>query len=830
MAGSSEWKRAAAFMLALSLVSWPAAAGAVSAAKDVRVEGRVVDAKTQQPIAEAVVFVRDWRALSDVDGRFSMALPPGRWTIEAAAGRYLPATVSIDACEECRPQVEIALLPARLIEEHVEVTASVNDGSALAATTPVRPAEVLNVAGAFENVFRVLQNLPGVTSAGEWSSRLSVRGGGPDQNMTVMDGVEIHNPYRLNGLVSAFNPETVETFELATGAFSARYGDRLSSILTIDTRPGKASTAATGSVGLSLTDSNAIAEGRLPGTAGSWLLTGRRTWYDIVAERFTEGDLPAFNDLQGKVALDLGGARTLTFTGLRSRERSDQDITEDFDRGHLDSLARNDVGSVSLLLPLGARGASRTIAAFYDNTDEINLDARFRDERRRSNAPQDDVAFSFDDAVGALTRQVRDRSLRQELSLSLNRRHLLEAGFEWHDLATRERLRFDLPGRPDEGLRPFTYSHDATRTHSREGAWLIDRAHLAGWLDLEAGLRYDRSRLNGRRELMPRLSLTARPAAGTRLRAAFGIHTQSPGYEKLLQADYAIDLAGDGRLNLANERARHYVLGIERDLALGLSARVEGFYKQFDDLLVGRLETGEEVRRRLARYDFPADLSSSVPRQPMITAQPTSDGKGRAYGFDIFLARRAVSSEARLSGWLAYTYTSANREAYGRTYPFDYEQPHALSVVANLRASQRLELSVTGRFTSGFPRTLPLGLYVTGIEDTADLDGDGRTDEVVPERDRDGRLVYAIDYGSVDDLNRGRRPWHARVDFRATFVPRWGKGRWRLYLDVLNLLGRDNGPLIEELAHDPSSTRPRIVTKRDEGFPFLPSFGIHVRF
>jgi len=85
---------------------------------------------------------------------------------------------------------------------------------------------------------------------------------------------------------------------------------------------------------------------------------------------------------------------------------------------------------------------------------------------------------------------------------------------------------------------------------------------------------------------MPRLSITARPASGTRLRAAFGVHTQSPGYDKLFQGDYAVDLSQSGH-DLKNERARHLILGIERDLAPGLSARVEGFYKRFDDLIVG---------------------------------------------------------------------------------------------------------------------------------------------------------------------------------------------------------------------------------------------------
>jgi hypothetical protein len=120
------------------------------------------------------------------------------------------------------------------------------------------------------------------------------------------------NPYRLFGLVSAFNAETIESFDLSTGAFDARHGDRLSSLLVIRARPGTTEHRLAGSAALSLTDTNVIAEGRAPVGTGSWLLAARRTYYDLVAERFTDMDLPSFTDLQAKGHWSLGGARTLT--------------------------------------------------------------------------------------------------------------------------------------------------------------------------------------------------------------------------------------------------------------------------------------------------------------------------------------------------------------------------------------------------------------------------------------------------------------------------------------------------------------------------------------
>lgn len=113
------------------------------------------------------------------------------------------------------------------VTEKVEVTARATTGTDEPAAIAVRPSEVLAVAGSADNIFRTLHTLPGVSPTDEFGSRLSVRGGTPDQNLTVMDGVEIHNPYRIFGLVSAFNPETVQSFELTAGAFSAKYGDNV---------------------------------------------------------------------------------------------------------------------------------------------------------------------------------------------------------------------------------------------------------------------------------------------------------------------------------------------------------------------------------------------------------------------------------------------------------------------------------------------------------------------------------------------------------------------------------------------------------------------------
>ena len=102
---------------------------------------------------------------------------------------------------------------------------------------------------------------------------------------------------------------------------------------------------------------------------------------------------------------------------------------------------------------------------------------------------------------------------------------------------------------------------------------------------------------------------------------------------------------------------------------------------------------------------------------------------------------------------------------------------------------------------------------------------------MVPEIDSAGALVYTVDYGGIENLNTGRLPHYARIDLRVTYQPGGPNGRWSLYVEVINLLGRDNPIDLESrLAHDPNSDLPRLREVPSQGFPRLPTFGFRWRF
>jgi len=828
-----------AIQLAAVLSSLVLASAAVAQTPPERpgaVAGLVRDAFTKAPVERAVVEIAGQQATTDGEGRFTLPSPVGQVTVRVRASGYYAHEFQVQVLSSDQPtRVEFDLGPQTVFEETVAVVAPAP--AVAPATQEVAPVQVLRTPGALDNVFRTLQTLPGVNATEEFGSRLAVRGGSPDQNLTIMDGVEIHDPYRLFGLTSAFNPEIIDRFELATGGFSAKYGDRLSSMLLVENRDGTRAERFAGSAALSITDANVVLEGGLPGgAAGSWLVTGRRTYYDLVAERLTDNQFPGFADLQAKAVWEPAAGRRLTAFGLRSRQSADLQIDEDDARGEFADDTENDLAWLRLDLPLGQRIQSHAVVGYSATRSLFGVDAAFENNSLRSNAPEEE-SFGTADIVFERELSVKDVSLREDVAWAAGA-HLVEAGAEVHGLTTGFTLAIDGDRNPQaangssaQGGAGLPDSLLSSRSTTRAGAWLVDTWQVHPRVSLQGGLRFDHSGLKGEGLLSPRVSLTTGLDARTRLRVAAGRYTQSPGYEKTVQSDYVLDLTSAAAGPLRSEQAVQVSAGLERSLGRGFELRLDGYVKRFTDVLIGQLESEAERQARIARYDFPADLADSIPTDPIITTVPTNDGRGTAYGVDLLVSRPAAEPDARLRGWASYTWGRAERDAYGRRYAFEYDRRHAFAMVAALQLTRRWELAATTRVASGFPRTAPVGLRVAGDDDVGDRDGDGVTDEFVPYLDPVGRLVYAVDFGGVANLNGARLPVFARVDVRATWRPGGPSSRWELYVEVINVLNRQNaGALDPRLEYDPSADQPKIVEVRDQAIPLLPTLGIRFRF
>jgi TonB dependent receptor-like, beta-barrel/TonB-dependent Receptor Plug Domain len=727
-----------------------------------------------------------------------------------------PSRIQSGAVEQPPAPVSVAADGVR-IHEQVEVKERLAPGSETPGVYALEPSAISETAGAFENVFQALQVLPGVVATNDEDGKFAVRGAGPEHNLIVLDGVQIHNPQRYGEFTASFlNPATAASVTLDASGLDAGDGGRLSSVTTIETRDGSVDRRLAASGSLGLTSGDLLFEGRLPKTtSGSWWATARGTYYRAVADRFRDGALPSFYDGQGKVTLRPGRHTRMTFFGLAGRESmTEYDKAED---GSTIVAAEfkgdNRLGALNLWWTPNSRFATTTTLSGYAH-DERAYD-RF-------------VLFGIQPFERRLS--VHDFAVRQRGVFAISSRHVVDAGLELHRIRTSWHMASMTEREFWRGLGPSTLGEsieygsgpiDTHVTRTQAGFWIQDRLPLGGRLTLEPGVRLDWNSFTGEAAWQPRVRLTGR-FLRTTVWAGLAVQAQTPSHESLQGFDYFHLTAADGS-RLRNERLRQVVLGAERALDGGFTIRIEGYRRRFDRLLVQRLETDIERSARLAAYQIPPDLpSDSVVLEYRPTIYPESTGLGTATGVEVLLQRQGK----RASGWIAYTLSKATREMYGFSVPFDFDRRHALSAVGNLQVLRSVRLSATWQRASGLPVT-PMREEVSFGR--TPLPG-GNLDPVFrPWRRPDGSF-YTFPNPFMRPLalrNADHLSGYSRTDARLTYST---LGHWEFYGEIINVFNDRN---YLQTFRIPTGTPGQEETASNNVYSELdriPTFGIRVKF
>jgi hypothetical protein len=701
------------------------------------------------------------------------------------------------------------------IEEWVEVTDTLIEPTAGTTTYSVAPTAIRETAGGFENVFQVLQFMPGAAAIDDEAGKLAVRGSGPEHNIVVLDGVQIHNPYRFSELTSSFlNPSTAARVSLDASGLDAAHGGRLSSVTVIETRDGRRDRRLATAISMGLAAGDVLLEGRLPNSeSGSWWVTARGTYYRPIVNLFRSGVVPNFGDLQFKIASRPSRRTTLAVFGLVGRESTKGG--DELSR-RVEFQGNNRLGVVNLSWTPHSRLLSTTTVSGYAH------DARDYDD-------------SFSGLLPPFERRVsvHDFSARQRTTFAVSARHVLDAGVDVHDVRSSSRLASYRPGIFPRGLGPSVWGEqivyppsgavDSRLARTQVGFWVQDRLPLGRRLSIEPGVRLDWNSFTEEYALQPRLRLVARFGAATAW-GGVATQTQTPSHESLQGLDYYHLSQSDGA-TLRNERSRQFVAGVEYPLGADLSLRVETYRRRFDRLLVQRLESDEQRAARLAPYEIPPDMP---PDDVLLERRPTeyaeSTGRGTASGIELVLQRNG----RRLSGWLGYSFSRTRREAHGYSFPFDFDRPHTLTAVANVHLSRRFRLSGTLLQASGFAIT-PVREEVLF---TQTIRLDGSWDPILrPARNRDGSLVMSPSalMRRLSLRNSDRLRPYSRLDLRVTYAT---LGRWEFYGEVINLLNARNylqglpTPSLGRGADEPSEHHDNVY----ENFERFPSFGVRVFF
>jgi TonB dependent receptor/TonB-dependent Receptor Plug Domain len=699
------------------------------------------------------------------------------------------------------------------IEEFVDVKHRFDEASTGTTAHSVGPEVIRETAGGFENPFQVFQFLPGAAAINDDSGKLAVRGAGPEHNIVVLDGVQIHNPYRFSELTSSFlNPDTAASVSLDASGLDARYGGRLSSVTSIETRDGVRSRRLAISASLGLANGNVLLEGRLPRTeSGSWWVTARGTYYRPVVGAFRSGVMPSFGDVQFKVALKPSTTTSLSILGISGRETM---------QGHGIDLSSpktfsgsNQLGVMNLSWTPSARLATTTTVSAYGHRAH-DYDA----ERQQVNS-------LFERRI-----EVRDFAAGQRAVYAVSANHLLDLGVDVHRMRSSWLMRGMQPPVFWRGVGPSTWGEgveypptgviDSALSRTQLGFWLQDRIPLGARVSLQPGVRVDWNSFTSETAWQPRVRVATRIGTGS-VWAGYAEQVQTPSHEGLQGYDYFELTTSDARLR--NERSRQLVIGLQQELGFGVELRVEAYRRRFDRLLLQRLETDAERTRRLALYVLPPDMPDDdvlLERRP--TIYPESNGRGTSSGVEVLVQR----SGTRLSGWIGYAFSNARREAYGYSFPFDFDRPHTLTAVANMPLGSRFRLSTSVLAASGFAIT-PFHQEVFFAPTWLP---DGTIDPIMrPLRASDGSLGLAPNASMrrMSLRNSERLSAYSRADVRVTYA---SGGRWEFYGEVINVLGTRNyrqmfpSPIFGGGAGGDS------LNNVYESFDRFPSFGVRVTF
>ncbi len=645
-----------------------------------------------------------------------------------------------------------------------------------------------------EDVFRSLKRMPGV-AAHDISTKLNIRGGSDREVAVRLDGIELYEPYHMkdwDGALGIVDLNALGAVELTAGGFGAEYGDKLTGVLDMKSRTlsGKPRTT----LGMSITNVNAMNGGGFAGDRGSWLVSARRGFMGILIRLIGEDKRlsPQYWDVFGKASYQLSGRNLVSVHVLHAGDDfglHDAE-TDGLNRVDLDTGWTSSYGWLTWESSLHPKMSSKTVAwvgrlSHHRHGLIADLNRPGMPDRI---AAVDDRDFDF-------------MGIRHDLGIELGSRALLKVGAEarrldasyhysavtWTPVLGPDRTPVQQVDSSGVDLAPDGSQlaiHAATRVRP------VDP------LTMEIGVRYDRVTYTGDDDFSPRAMAALDLDPSTTLRASWGRYHQSQGIQELE--------VGDGEVSFTpRERSEQVALGLEHRFADGLSARVELYHRSISDQRPRFLNLEQELEI------FPEAEGDRLRVDP---------GRGRARGVEMTVERRSGRRWAWSASYVLSIAEDEVPELFGADcaagsgcantlwVPRRYDQRHAVGLNASYTPDPRWNISVAWRYHSGWPATA----WSYQVEQLPD-----------------GRIFWTRTFGPIREL---RLPAYHRMDLRVTRDFTVRRNTLRAYLDFFNLYDRTN---LGSYEFGGTYSNGTMIMERRNGqtlLPLLPTIGFRYEF
>ncbi len=622
------------------------------------------------------------------------------------------------------------------------------------------------------DIFRSLQLLPGISSTNQSSAGLYVRGGTPEQNLVLLDGMTVYKVDHFFGFFSAFNAKAVKDVKIYKGAYPAKYGGRISSVVEMNLKTGSFEKAST-SAGFNLFAFNGFVETPIHKKV-ALTLSGRRSFNQVINSNLFKGlrdNLLGDNEFSN---VEENDNITITevnpdfiffdFNGKLSYRPTDKDMVtlsyyegKDFLDESRDLKADIPVGpdennrelaiDIKSKTNWGNSGASLKWSRQWNNkiyTNFVTSQSEYFSEYNRDaslafNIPEEDSTIFSGSLKTFEDNKVKDISSRFDLEWKINASHSVEAGL------TYVNTEIDYTNIRDDSITVL----DRREQTNYKAIYVSDTWRVNSKLTITPGVRYAHYEFTDQYLFSPRLSVLYQLSDRIKLKAAYGRFYQYVNRiinENISEGSRDFWLLADNK-QVPVSSAHHYVAGVSYETN-GWLFDVESYYKDLSGL------SEFTLRFRTAGTLNPEELFFS--------------GDGIARGLEVLIQKKS----GQYTGWIAYTLGEVKNtfEAFndGREFPALHDQLHEVKLIQSIDID-RWTLAATFIYGSGKPFSEPSGQYTVEL-----LDG------------------RELRYIGVGDKNGSRlEPYH-RADISAHYKVTHGKAKMDFGFSIFNLYNRRN--------------------------------------
>tara|TARA_B100000900_G_scaffold313955_1_gene272779 strand:+ start:2145 stop:4490 length:2346 start_codon:yes stop_codon:yes gene_type:complete len=629
-------------------------------------------------------------------GFYSLTLDKGEYEIVYSFIGYKAITKKITLDKNIRTNISLktdAILTKEVIVEGERLDKNVASSNMSQVKLKVESVKELPVILGEVDVLKSAQLLPGIQSGGEGNSGLYVRGGGPDQNLILLDEAVVYNAAHLFGFFSVFNADAIKDMNIIKGGMPAEYGGRLSSVIDITMKDGNNKRfQADGGIGL--LSSRLTLQGPIQKEKSSFIVSGRRTYIDVLAQPFMNeenafsGSGYYFYDLTTKVNYKLSDKNRLYLSGYFGRDVFD--------------FINSDNG-IGISIPWGNATTSLRWNHLFNEKLFVNTSVIFTDYRFQFNIAQSDFEFK-------IYTGINDWNTKVDFLYQPNQRNTIRFGtnYTYHKF---------IPGNATGKSGEVEFAPDEVYTqYSNEGAlYFSNDVELTDEIKAHLGLRYSsfqykgnitfreyiKSDLTGEndnyRNIEPRASLRYRINTNNSIKMAFTQNYQYIHLASLSSLSLPADLWVPSSKDIKPKFSTQYALGYFKNFNENMyETSVEAYYKEITNLI----EYKEGV--------LPEDNTNTNSDDAFVF------GDGDSYGVELLIKK----NKGKTTGWIGYTLSKTTKYFddvnNGNPFPAKYDRRHDLSITASHKLNDKWTLSTVFVYATGNSITLPTERYVVG--------------------------------------------------------------------------------------------------------------------